>query len=206
MSKLIVGVTGGIGSGKTTIANLFGELGASIIDTDDIARELTAPGGAALPAIVEHFGPDVLAADGGLDRNVMRRRVFADTGARRTLESILHPLIGHRADIECTRATAPYVLLLVPLLVETGSFLAKVSRVLVIDCAVQTQIERVMRRNGLAEADVRAIIASQASREERLAVADDVLPNEGDLATIRQAVMALHEKYLALGRELKATC
>jgi dephospho-CoA kinase len=206
MSKLVVGVTGGIGSGKTTIANLFGELGASIIDTDDIARELTAPGGAALPAIVEQFGSHVLAPDGGLDRAVMRRRVFADTGARRALESILHPLIGHRADIECTRAAAPYVLLLVPLLVETGSFLAKVSRVLVIDCPVQTQIERVMRRNGLAEAEVRAIIASQASREERLAVADEVLHNEGDLPTIRQAVLALHEKYLTLGRELKATC
>lgn len=206
MSRLIVGVTGGIGSGKTTVANLFGEQGAAVIDTDDIARALTAPGGGALPAIVEHFGPDVLAADGGLDRGVMRRRVFGDVGARRTLESILHPLIGHRADIECTRASAPYVLLLVPLLVETGSFLAKVSRVLVIDCSVRTQIERVMRRNGLTEAEVRAIVASQASREERLAVADDVLHNEGDWPAIRQAVLLLHEKYLALGRELKATC
>jgi dephospho-CoA kinase len=206
VSNLVVGVTGGIGSGKSTVARLFAEYGASIVDTDDIAHRLTAPGGAALPAIVEQFGPQILAADGALDRAAMRQRVFADTGARRALEAILHPLIGHHADIECTRAAAPYVLLLVPLLVETGTFLAKVSRVLVVDCDESTQIDRVVRRNGLSEAEVRAIMATQASRAERLAVADDVVRNEGDLATVREAVRALHDKYLTLGRELKETC
>ena len=199
---LIVGLTGGIGSGKTTVANLFAELGVTIVDADAIAHALTAVGGAALPAIVEAFGADALAASGALDRARMRERVFADADAKARLEAILHPLIGAACMARCRGeldAGAPYVLLVVPLLVESAAYRERVDRLLVVDCAEAKQVARVMARSQLSEAAVRAIMATQASRAERLAAADDVIANDGEARELVAPVAALHALYLKLG-------
>lgn len=196
MSRFVVGVTGGIGSGKTTVVDCLARLGAGVVDTDQISRRLTGVGGVALSPIVECFGPDVLAADGALDRVLMRQRVFSDPDARRTLEAILHPMIRQIAVQECADAKAPYVLLVVPLLIETGAYRDILSRVLVIDCAENTQVVRVMARGGLSEVEVRAIVNAQASREDRLVEADDVVLNEGPWSEVEVGVIKLHEKYL----------
>lgn len=196
---LLVGLTGGIGSGKTTVANLFGALGVPLIDTDLIAHGLTGPGGAAMPAIREAFGESVIAADGRLDRAAMRELAFAAPGARRRLEAILHPMI--RAETMrgiAQAAAAPYAIVVVPLLVESGTWRQWLDRVLVVDCPVQTQVERVMRRNPLPRAQVEAILAAQASREQRLAAADDVVDNGADAAGLEPQVRELHARYLAL--------
>jgi len=196
---LLVGLTGGIGSGKTTVADLFGALGVPLIDTDLIAHRLTGPGGAAMPAIRDAFGAPVIAADGRLDRAAMRELAFADPAARSRLEAILHPMI--RAETVrgiAQAAAAPYAIVVVPLLVESGSWHQWLDRVLVVDCPVQTQIERVMRRSALARAQVEAIVAAQASRERRLAAADDVVDNDGDAAGLEPQVRELHARYLAL--------
>lgn len=196
-----VGVTGGIGSGKSSAAALFAELGAGIVDTDDIAHEVTRPGGAAMAGITAAFGAGVMAADGSLDRAAMRELVFADPARRKVLEGILHPMIRADARRRVAASTAPYVLLVVPLLLESAGYPDLVQRVLVIDCDESLQIRRTMQRSGLTEEAVRAIMAVQLPRQQRLARADDVLHNDGDLAGLRSQVAALHESYRNLARK-----
>lgn len=207
MSNYIVGLTGGIGSGKTTVAELFVKKGVSLVDTDVIAHELTGPGGEAMPAVVAKFGAALANADGALNRSAMRQRVFADPAARAQLEDILHPLIRQIAAERCLAAESPYVILAVPLLVESGTYRERCHRILVVDCPESRQIERVMARNGMSLEQVKAIIAAQATRQQRLAVADDVVVNDADLASLSGQVDALHSMYLRLSSEIaKAKC
>jgi dephospho-CoA kinase len=207
VSAFVVGLTGGIGSGKSSVADLFVELGAALVDTDAIAHELTGPDGGAMPALLAEFGPTVAGPDGALDRAAMRQRVFADPAARGKLEAILHPLIRRLSDERCRAAGAPYVVLAVPLLVESGAYRERCARIVVVDCPESLQIQRVMARNGLSVAEVEAILAAQATRQQRLAVADDVVVNDADFATLRAQVEALHRKYLLLLAEIpKASC
>jgi dephospho-CoA kinase len=198
--KLVVGVTGGIGSGKTTAVRLFESLGATVVDTDAIAHALTQPGGAAMPAIRECFGAQYVQADGSLNRAAMRALVFDDAEAKRQLEAILHPMIRARSEAAVAEAPGTYVLLVVPLLVERGNYRELVDRVLVIDADEAQQIERVHRRSGLDEAQVRAIMATQVSRAQRLEAADDVICNDAGEAELGAQVRALHERYLSLAR------
>lgn len=202
--KLLVGLTGGIGSGKSTIAARFKELGAVVVDTDEISHRLTAAGGAAMPAIAQEFGPEFLRPDGALDRAVMRRCVFSDPGARRRLERILHPLIRREAVDEVNQGSGPYAVLVVPLLLETGAYRDLVHRVLVVDCPVDQQIERTMRRSGLARPEVEAIIGAQVTREERLERADDVVDNGGPRGAALAQVDLLHRRYLDLAASARA--
>ncbi|MBL8494192.1 MAG: dephospho-CoA kinase [Rhodocyclaceae bacterium] len=192
---LVVGLTGGIGSGKSLVAELFREHGAAIVDTDVIARELTGPGGAAMPAIRAAFGESVIDVRGALDRAAMRALAFGDPAQRERLEAILHPMIRRQSGEEVAAASAPYVMLVVPLLVESGTYRERVDRVLVVDCSERTQLGRVMARNALAADAVRAIMAAQATRAERLAAADDVIDNEGDFAALRRQVDELDRRY-----------
>lgn len=197
----LVGLTGGIGSGKSAAGNLFAAHGIAVIDTDAVAHELTAPGGAAMPAIRAAFGDAVVNADGALDRAAMRAIVFADPSARKRLEAILHPAIRVESERRVAGADSPYAILMVPLLVESGSYRERVNRVAVVDCREETQIARVMQRNGLARDEVERIIAAQATREQRLAAADDVIDNDGELAALAPQIERLHGAYLAA-----ATC
>jgi len=196
--RFLVGLTGGIGSGKSTVADMFAAHGVPIVDTDAVAHALTAPGGAAIPAIREAFGEAVIAEDGALDRAAMRTIVFGDAAARRKLEAILHPMIGHCCELMIEEATGPYTIVVVPLLVESGRWRERVDRLLVVDCPVETQIARVMQRNRFERAQVEAIIATQATREARLAAADDVVDNGGDAESLAPQVDALHRRYLEL--------
>ncbi|MDA8129783.1 MAG: dephospho-CoA kinase [Betaproteobacteria bacterium] len=193
---LTVGLTGGIGSGKSTVADLFAALGVPVIDTDVIARELTAPGGSALNAIRAAFGEAVMQADGALDRAALRRRIFADPGERQRLEAILHPRIEANVRQALASLTAPYALVVIPLLVETGGYRDVIDRVLVVDCPEDLQIARVMARSRLARAEAEAIVAAQASRPARLAAADDVIVNTAAPEALRSQVAALHLRYL----------
>ncbi|MGB4063883.1 MAG: dephospho-CoA kinase [Azonexus sp.] len=207
MSQYVVGLTGGIGSGKSTVADLFVEQGAGLVDSDAIARELTLTGGAAMPALTAEFGPEILTTDGALDRVAMRQLAFADPSARSRLEGILHPLIRQISAERCQAATEPYVILAVPLLVESGNYRQRCDRILVVDCPESLQIERVMTRNGLSAEEVKAIMAAQATRQQRLAVADDVVVNDSDREKIVEQVKMQHAKYLALlAEKLKASC
>jgi dephospho-CoA kinase len=194
----VVGLTGGIGSGKSRAADLFAALGACVIDTDAVAHELTAPGGAALPAITARFGAAVVDSSGALDRAGMRKRVFADPADRRALEAILHPMIRAESQRRIAAALAPYVVLVVPLLIESPGYRERVQRVLVVDCPEELQIERVGSRSGLAPGEVRRIIAAQAPRTQRLAAADDVIDNSGAAETLEPQVAGLHRHYLEL--------
>lgn len=194
--SFVVGLTGGIGSGKSAAAEEFARLGATVVDTDTIAHELTAPGGAAMPEVERLFGAEVVGADGAMDRAKVRVRVFADPAARKALEALLHPLIRDESRRRIAAAKGPYVLHVVPLLVESADYRMRVDRVLVVDCPEALQVARVRARSGLSEAEVRAILASQASRAERLAAADDVVDNSGSLEALRKQVAALHQKYL----------
>jgi dephospho-CoA kinase len=200
-----VGLTGGIGSGKSAVAGLFAKLGTHVVDTDEIAHQLTRAGGEAIAPIRDAFGAGAIAPDGSLDRAGMRGRVFADAAARKRLEAILHPLIRAESARRVALAGSPYAILVIPLLVEGGVDRSRTARVLVVDCAEGTQIARVKRRSGLPEAEVRAIIASQAARAERLAAADDVIDNEGAPEALAAQVARLHEKYLTLARPLTAS-
>ena len=193
-----VGLTGGIGCGKSTVADLFAALGATIVDTDVIAHALTAPQGAAMPAIVAEFGPDFAQPDGALDRARMRTLVFSDATARARLEAILHPRIRAATEAAGQAATGAYVIYVVPLLIESGSWRERVTRVLAIDCSEDTQVARVMQRSHLSADEVRAIMATQVTRARRLAEADDVVDNDAGLEALRAQVQALHERYLAL--------
>ena len=193
-----VGLTGGIGCGKSTVADLFAALGATIVDTDVIAHALTAPQGAAMPAIVAEFGPDFAQPDGALDRARMRTLVFSDATARARLEAILHPRIRAATEAAGRAATGAYVIYVVPLLIESGSWRERVTRVLAIDCSEDMQVARVMQRSQLSADEVRAIMATQVTRARRLAEADDVVDNDAGLDALRAQVQALHERYLAL--------
>jgi dephospho-CoA kinase len=191
----IVGLTGGIGSGKSTVADCFASLGVPVIDTDVIARELTAAGGTALAQIRAAFGDAVMRADGSLDRAALRRLVFADNAARLQLEAILHPRIRQVVAEVLATLNAPYALVVIPLLVETGGYRDLLNRVLVVDCPEATQIERVMARNGLTRGEVAAILAAQAGRAERLAASDDVIVNTASPAALAGEVEALDGRY-----------
>jgi dephospho-CoA kinase len=196
-----VGLTGGIGSGKSTAADMLAALGAAVIDTDAISRELTGARGAAMTAIRAEFGDEYVAGDGSLDRDRMRRLVFGNAAARVALEAILHPLIRAEARDRVAAARAPYVVLVVPLLFETGAYADLVKRVVVVDCSEDRQVERATRRSGISAEEARAIIASQLPRTARRARADDVLDNEDGLEALRAQVAALHARYLTLARE-----
>jgi dephospho-CoA kinase len=196
-----VALTGGIGSGKSAVAGRFEALGAGIVDTDLIAHALTAPGGAAMPAVAAAFGPGFVAADGSLDRDRMRARVFAEPAARRRLEAILHPMIRTEAEARRDALRTPYAMMVIPLLVESGDPRGRFDRILVVDCSPATQIARVMSRSHLPREAVEDILAAQATRAQRLAVADDVIDNEGPLSALDDAVADLHGRYLVAARE-----
>lgn len=194
---LVVGLTGGIGSGKTTVANGFAALGVPLIDADEIARDLVAPGGDALKEIVAGFGPGILDGHGGLDRARLRHRIFTDPGERRRLEAILHPRIRTEVLARIRRLDAPYCIVSIPLLVETGQS-DLVDRVLVVDCPPELQRERIARRDGWPAEEIEGALRAQASREQRLRAADDVVVNDGDLESLRRSIATLHHRYLDL--------
>ncbi|TAN50138.1 MAG: dephospho-CoA kinase [Betaproteobacteria bacterium] len=196
----VVGLTGGIGSGKSAAAEEFARLGATVVDTDAIAHELTRAGGAAIGAIRQQFGADYVDASGAMDRARVRALVFADAAARKRLEALLHPLIRAESERRAAAASGRYVVLVVPLLVESPGNRERVSRVLVIDCPEAVQSERVQRRSRLDEKAVQAIMRSQVSRAVRLAAADDVIDNSGTIAALHNQVAELHRKYLALAQ------
>lgn len=201
-TRFTVGLTGGIGCGKTTVADMFAELGATLVDTDLIAHAMTAPHGPAMPAIVAEFGPEAMAADGALDRAWMRALVFSDAAARARLEAILHPRIRDAALAAAAVASGAYVIFVVPLLIESGTWRARVTRILAIDCPEEVQIARVMARNGLSQSQVRAIMAAQVSREQRLAAADDVISNADGIDALRPQIARLHAQYLAFSERM----
>ncbi|CAM3921147.1 dephospho-CoA kinase [Roseateles saccharophilus] len=191
-----IGLTGGIGSGKSTVAGFLREAGAAIVDTDAISRALTLAGGAAMPAIGQQFGAEFIAADGALDRDRMRALAFSDSGAKRRLEAILHPLITAKALAEADAAPQALVVFDVPLLVESGRWRSRIARVLVIDCSTETQIARVLQRPGWTRERVDGALAAQTSRQARRAAADAVLLNDGiALAALRNEVLSLAARW-----------
>jgi dephospho-CoA kinase len=195
--RLRIGLTGGIASGKTTVAQRFVELGIPVIDADESARTVVAPGTPGLAAVVDKFGTGLLIADGELDRRALRHLIFADPDRRRELEAILHPLI--RADMEqrAHTSTGPYIVMAIPLLVEGGA-IDRVDRILVVDVPEDLQRQRVMRRDGVSAEQAHAILAAQTSRENRLQAADDVILNVGTVSELWQAVDDLHARYLKM--------
>jgi dephospho-CoA kinase len=196
--SLLVGLSGGIGCGKTTVANMFRDRGAPIIDTDLIAHQLTATKGAAIQAIAAALGADYIQQDGAMDRSKMRSAIFADPEKKRLLESILHPLIFAEVRAQLVEVVAyPYVIIVVPLLFNSPTYLQLVQRIVVVDCAEPLQIERVAQRSGLSELEVRNIILQQTSREERLLRADVVITNEGNLAELAAQVERIHSSYFS---------
>ncbi len=197
---LSIGLTGGIGSGKTIVAQRFAEHGIALIDTDQIAHSLTSAGGAAIPWIAENFGTSFITSESALNRAQMRRLIFSNESARQRLQDFLHPLIRAECERAMQTAQGPYLILSVPLLVEIASWKKHINRVLVVDCPLETQIIRVMLRNGLTREEVLAVIAHQASREQRLAQADDVLCNDDatSLTTLYKQADELHKRYLNL--------
>jgi dephospho-CoA kinase len=195
-----IGLTGGIGSGKTTVAGLFALHGAGLVDADEISHRLTTAAQPAVAEIARKFGPQFVAADGSLDRARMRNLVFADPSARKDLEAILHPLIRQESTRQIRESKAPYVIVVVPLLLETGAYRREIGRILVVDCEPETQICRVMARSGLSRDEVLSIIASQVSRQERLRQADDVIHNDNGLEALEAQVVPLHLRYLGLAK------
>jgi dephospho-CoA kinase len=198
--RYTVALTGGIGSGKSTIADRFAQKGIVIVDADIAAHRLTAPGGAAIAAIREAFGPQFIASDGSLDRARMRAHVFADERERKRLEAILHPLIRSACEAERAAAASPYVMLVIPLLFESrnreDALRRTLQRTLVVACDERVQIERVMRRNGMSEDEVKAIIATQMPAAQRIALADDVIDNSGPAEALDRPIAELHCRYL----------
>ena len=199
----VIGLTGGIGSGKSAAADVFASLGIPVVDTDAIAHELTRPGGAAIAGIRELFGDEAIGADGAMDRKKVRELVFSDPSAKRKLEGLLHPMIRAESQRRIAEGAdrAPYVVHVVPLLIESSDYRTRVQRVVVVDCDEAVQVERVQRRSGLSADEVHRIIAAQVPRATRLAAADDVIDNSGSLSAIEGQVRVLHERYLALSRE-----
>jgi dephospho-CoA kinase len=195
--SLCIGLTGGIASGKSTVSQLFASHGVPVIDADVIAREVIAPGTALLQKVFARFGPTIRRPDGTLDRAALRQLVFADASKRRELEALLHPAIRERTARLAWQAIGPYQLHVVPLLVETGAA-SRYHRVLVVDCPESLQSQRLRARDGVTEPEARAMLEAQASRQARLAVADDVITNDGAPAALAPQVAALHEQYLRL--------
>ena len=195
----VVGLTGGIGSGKSAAADEFARLGASVVDTDAIAHALTQQGGAAVPEIEKRFGK-AFVLDGAMDRKKMRDHVFADPAAKRALEALLHPMIREESARLIAAARAPYVVHVVPLLIESADYRLRVNRVLVVDAPEEVQVARVRARSNLPEAAVRAIMRTQVTRAARLAAADDVIDNAGSRDALRNQVAALHQKYLQFAK------
>lgn len=185
------------------MTDLFAAQGVTIIDTDQIAHAITAPNGLAMPAIAAQFGSEFVTQSGAMDRDKMRQLVFSDPAMRVRLEAILHPLIRQETEAAADLATGPYTIFAVPLLVESGSWRQRVARVLVVDCAESTQVARVVARNNMSEAQVRAIMATQAPRAARLAAADDVMQNEGDLPALEAQVELLHTRYCQLAKQMR---
>ena len=198
---LRVGLTGGIASGKSLVEKEFAALGVPVADADILSRELTAPDGAGLKALVGTLGPDIQGADGGLDRGRLRQRLFADPELRLRVERLLHPLILQAMKARLEAARAPYALAVIPLLVEVPAARVLVDRVLLVDCSESLQLSRLMSRDHMDEATARSIMAAQATRAERLRAADDILLNEGDMGSLREYVARLHRFYLELAAE-----
>ncbi|OYV29229.1 MAG: dephospho-CoA kinase [Thiomonas sp. 20-64-9] len=200
--RLRIGLTGGIGSGKSAVADLLAAQGAAIVDADVIAHQLTASGGRAMPFLIQSFGAEICNAQGALDRAAMRERVFRDPQARARLESILHPQIGEAMRDAASHAPGDYLVFVVPLLVEhLDRWRPQIDRLCVVDCPESLQIERVTSRSGLEPGTIAAILAAQATRTQRLAVADDVIDNSGDLQALAAQVTVLHAKYRALAHK-----
>jgi len=197
--RLVVGLTGGIGSGKSAAADEFAALGAAIVDADVIAHALTQKGGAAIPEVEKIFGK-AFVRDGAMDRKKMRDHVFAHPGAKRQIEALLHPMIRDESQRRIAAAESPYVVHVVPLLIESPDYRSRVDRVLVVDAPEEVRVARVQARSGLSPDEVRAIIRAQAPNAERLAAADDVIDNGGDRDALRKQVAALHQKYLQFAR------
>lgn len=198
----LVGLTGGIGSGKSTVAEMFAALGARIVDTDLISHQLTRTGGAAIPAIRNAFGDPLIDAQGALDRSRMRELIFADPGEKKRLEAILHPLIfAHSRQQAASPTDAPYTLVVIPLLFESGRYADWLQRVIAVDCPEATQITRTIQRSKLDEPAVRAIMAQQLGREARLTLADEVIVNNGSLDNLKSQVVGIHRRLSALSAE-----
>jgi len=197
--SLIIGLTGGIGSGKTSATRFFAAEGIAIIDADTIAHELTGAQGDAIPNIKKYFGINFITKNGKLDRKKMKNRIFSDINSRKKLEEILHPLIQaevmHRIE---TAAASPYIIVVAPLLLETADYCETVTRILVVDCNEEYQISRAVSRDGLSKKEVRAIMATQKSRQERLNQADDVIVNDTDISSLQEKVKLQHNIYLSL--------
>jgi dephospho-CoA kinase len=201
---LLIGLTGGIGSGKTAVSDLLAKLGAGIIDTDLIAHQITAPHGSAISLIEKQFGADFIATDGALNRDKMRSLVFAMPQARKSLEAITRPLIRQesaRQALNLCKQGSPYLVFVVPLLIESGFWTALIDRLVLVDCPEKTQIQRVMQRSNLPEEEVERILAAQASREERLKYADMVIENQGSLKDLEVEVQNLHHKILQFQKD-----
>jgi dephospho-CoA kinase len=200
----LIGLTGGIGSGKTTVSDLLAKFGAGIIDTDLIAHQMTAPHGAAISQIEKQFGPDFIRADGALNRDKMRSLVFTKPEARKSLEAITHPLIRQEAirqAMQLSKEASPYLVFVVPLLIESGSWMESIDRLALVDCPEETQIQRVMQRSNLPREEVERILATQASRKERLQHADMVIENQGSLEELEVEVQNLHQKILRFKKD-----
>ncbi|MBU3627512.1 dephospho-CoA kinase [Polynucleobacter sp. AP-Reno-20A-A9] len=201
---LFVGLTGGIGSGKTAVSDQLAQVGAGIVDTDLIAHQITAPNGAAIPFIQKEFGPEFIDSKGALDRGKMRSLVFSDPLSRQSLEAITHPLIREetiRQAKQLIHNKAPYLVFVVPLLIESGTWATLLDYLVVVDCPEETQIERVMHRSKLPRIEVERILKAQASRQERLASADMVIENQGSLENLKTEVLKLHEKILQIQKD-----
>ncbi|MGI2141955.1 dephospho-CoA kinase [Shewanella baltica] len=203
MSKFVVGLTGGIGSGKTTVANLFSAEGITLVDADIVAREVVAPGSKGLEAIVTHFGAEILTPEGELDRAKLRQRIFSHPEEREWLNQLLHPMIRQEMLAQVEKATSAYVIMVVPLLFENGLD-RLVNRTLVVDISPELQINRTVKRDNVDASQVNNIISSQCSRSEKLARADDIIDNQGEISTLKREVLALHQRYLQLSGTDKA--
>ena len=198
---LLIGLTGGIGSGKSAVSDLLGALGAGIIDTDLISHEVTAPGGKAIPIIAKTFGAEFIDSQGALNRSKMRALVFTDPKARQILEKITHPLIQEetaKKAFELAKSEVPYLVFVVPLLIESGSWVNLIDYLVVVDCPEETQIQRVMRRNNMTHSEVENILNAQTSRDTRLAAANAVIENQGSLDDLKQKVLNLHQQILRI--------
>lgn len=192
---MIVGLTGGMGSGKSTVADYFASQGIDVIDTDLIARELVKPGLPAYQSIVQHFGQGILKADHELDRAALKQRLINSSDDRARLENILHPLIQQQVEQRLQTVTGHYCIVVIPLLAEKANY-PMLNRILVVDCPVALQKQRIRQRDGLDESSIEKLLAIQASREQRLALADDVIPNDGDINALTTAAQKIHEKYM----------
>ena len=206
--KSFIGLTGGIGSGKTAVSDLLGALGAGVIDTDLISHQITAPGGKAIPLITKAFGAELIDPQGALNRPKMRALVFENSNARQTLEQITHPLIQEetvKQAVKLTNSAVPYLLFVVPLLIESGSWIKLIDHLVVVDCAEETQIKRVMHRNNMTRSEVENILKAQTSRDTRLAAANTVITNQGSLDNLKAEVLNLHQKLLRIAEESRSS-